>query len=221
MDSTDLELDYFHIYQTRSVETPLEIGLQGQFDRRRTKAKLAFVDWFANAAGKNREPIFDKSAHLNGYRLHTTDEAARSVDVEDQFGRRTLTIGNGMRLLVPAKKRGVASEQLDHYKVYAVLRSDGPLNKTVKISDQFGTAEVILRHPVGFGVPVKKTHEGTLPIHNDKAHLTLFAIEPAKGDKPVEYTMRALRIADQFTARSVGSFRSILLAVPGLKRSWK
>lgn len=221
MDSTDLKLDYFHIYQTRSADAPLEIGLQGQFDRRRTKARVAFVDWFANSASKNREPIFDESAHLSGYRLHTTDEPIRTVDIEDQFGRRTLTIGNGMRLLVPAKKRGVASEQLDHYKVYVVLRSPGPLGKTVKISDQFGAAEVILRQPVGFAVPVKKTHEATLPIHNDMAHLTLYAMEPVKGEKPTEYAMRAVRIADQFGTRNIGAFRSILLAVPGLKRSWK
>lgn len=221
MNSTDLKLDYFHVYRTKAIDTPAEIALQGQFDPRRVKARLAFLDLFANVAAKNREPVFDKAAHLTGYRLFTSDERVRTVEIEDQFGRQRLTIGNATYLLVPAKKAGVASERLDHYKVYTVLRSAGPLNKTVTVKDQFGAVELMLRQPMAFAVPVKKTHETTLPIINDMAHLTLYAIEPAKSDKPIEYEMRAIRIADQFGTRSLGLFRSFRLAVPGLKRSWK
>lgn len=221
MIAEDLGLDYFHIYQIRSFDAGPTVGLQGQFDPRMTKAKLAFLEWFANAASKNGEPMCDKAAHLTGYRLNTTDEPVRVVELENQFGRQKLVIGNGTHLLAPAKKRGIGSEKLGHYKVYRVFKFEGPVGKIVGLKDQFGAVKVVVQQPVAFAVPVKKKYETSFPIYNEKAHLTLYQITPAKGDKPAEHEMRPIRLADQFGSRNVGLFRSILLAAPSLKHGWK
>jgi len=221
MNAEDMKLDYFHIYLIRALDAGQAVGLQGQFDRRMGNAKLAFLEWFANPASKNREHTFDKNAHLTGYRLQTTDEPMRVVAFENQFGRQRIVIGSGTHLLAPARKRELWSERLDHYKVYKVLPAEKPLDKTVELKDQFGASKVIVTCPYGFAVPVKKKYEGTFPIYNDEAHLTLYAIRPARGDKPMEFAMRPIRVKDQFGTRGIGRFRSLLLAVPSIKREWK
>lgn len=221
MNAEDLGLDHFHIYQIRALDAGQIVGLQGQFDRRMGKAKLAFLDWFANPASKNREGIFDKNAHLTGYRLYTTEEPVRVVELENQFGRQKLVIGSGTHLLAPAKKRDLWSERLDHYKVYKVLSAEKSLGRTVELKDQFGAAKVVVTYPYGFAVPVKKKHESTFPIHNRETHLTLYGIRPVRGDKPVEPAVRPIKVGDQFGTRGIGSFRSFLLAVPSIKRAWK
>ena len=84
-----------------------------------------------------------------------------------------------------------------------------------KLRDQFGPSETPLRIPLYFAVPVAKRHGTTnYPIHNRTAHLLIFSIN-------VRNVQKKITLRNQFSRSTVNLVRSIMLAVPSLKREWK
>lgn len=218
MTAKELKLDYFQFYDVADQPAGQIIGLQGQFDKAPEKAQVRNLNLFGNPVSKSGEPIFDKNAHLSFYNLYDpTPDPIREVNFENQFGKSKLITGRAYALLTPTWKVEPGSsfpKRLDHFKVYQVLQGE-PVNKPVKLADQFGKREARVYHPMFFAVPVKKWADGqTFGINNEKAHLVLYRVDPAGVQK-------AIKARDQFGARIQNVFRSVLLAAPTLKSKWK
>jgi hypothetical protein len=219
MTAQELRLDYFKIYDVENREAQGDLLLRGQFDRRPMKMRLRLLDFFANPVSKNGEPLYDKHAHLTWYRGIQPPEPMRRVLLENQFGKFDIRTGTGYGLLVPTQKlvRGsVFPEQLDHYKVYRLVDVEQVPNAVLKLRDQFGAEEVKLRWPLFFAVPVMKRHGTKIhPICNDRAHLLIFLIT-------VRDLKKSIKLRNQFgSGVPVRVVRSLMLAVPSLKREWK
>jgi len=219
MTAKELKLDYFKFYDVENLVAEAALLLRGQFDRRPQEMKLRLLDFFGNPVSKNGEPLYDKQAHLAWYRGVQPSEPIRRAVLENQFGKFDIRTGTGYGLLVPTQKieRGSAfPEQLDHYKVYRLVDVEQIPTKTLKLRDQFGSDEVRLRLPLYFAVPVMKRYAGkTYPIHNDRAHLLIFSITTRDLRKSV-------KLRNQFSnGMGVRVVRSLMLAAPSLKRTWK
>ena len=219
MTAQELKLDYFKFYDVENRDARADLLLRGQFERRFQKMQLRLLEFFGNPASKNDEPVYDKHAHLAWYVGMQPAEPLRRVIVENQFGKFDIRTGRGFGLLVPTRKveRGsLFPEQLDHYKVYRLVDVERAPEKPLKLRDQFGRDEVRLRLPLYFAVPVVKRHgEKTYPIRNDRAHLLIFSMSSRELQKSV-------RLRNQFTnGVGVRVVRSLMLAVPSLKRDWK
>ena len=219
MDARELKLDYFKIYDVEDRQAQADVLLQGQFDKRGQKMRLALLDFFANPVSKNGQPLFDKNAHLSWYRGLQAQEPMRRVVVENQFGRFDIRTGSGYGLLVPSQKVEAGSEfpkALDHYKVYRLVDVEQVPDVRLKLRDQFGTEEVALRVPMYFAVPVVKTYgDKKYPIQNARAHLLVFGITPRNAQ-------RKIIVRNQFARGvSVAVVRSVMLAAPSLKLDWK
>jgi len=219
MTAKELRLDYFQIYDVANREATGKVLLQGQFDERPLKMELALLDFFANPVAKNAEPIYDNNAHLTWYRGVQPPEPMRAVVLETQFGRFEIRTGRAYGLLVPTQKvesGSVFPKTLDHYKVYRLVDVEKIPDVTLKLRDQFGASEARVRLPLYFAVPVRKRHETKeYPIQNERAHLLIFGITARDLQKKV--TLR-----NQFTkGTSLAIVRSLMLAVPSIKREWK
>jgi hypothetical protein len=219
MEARELRLDYFKIYDVEDRPAQADILLQGQFDKRALKMRLALLDFFGNPVSKNGEPIFDKNAHLSWYRGAQAAEPMRRVVVENQFGKFDIRTGTGYGLLVPSQKVEAGSEfpkALDHYKVYRLVDVEQVPDVKLKLRDQFGSDEVALRLPMYFAVPVVKTFgEKKYPIQNPRAHLLIFGITPRDSQ-------RKIVVRNQFARGiTVPVVRSVMLAAPSLKIEWK
>ena len=218
MTAKELKLDYFQIYDLENRPAAGNILLQGQFDQRRLKMQLALVDYFGNPVSKNGEPIYDKNAHLAWYRGVQPAEPIRRVVLENQFGKFDIRTGTGYGLLVPTQKVEPGSafpKELDHFKVYRLVDVEQVPEVTLKLRDQFGASEARLRLPLYFAVPVtKRVGTKEFPIQNGHAHLLIFSITLRNVEKKI--TLR-----NQFSRASVNVVRSIMLAVPSVKREWK
>ena len=214
-----LKLDYFKIYDVANQMLHDSVTLQGQFDAEPETARVLGIDFFANVASKNGEAVFDRRAHLTWYRVFDpSPEPMRRVLVENQFGEQPLVIGPVKDMLVPARtytdpKVGV-SPLLDHFKVYRVL--DGaPVDRPVTLKDEFRIEKGKVGVPIAFAVPAVKTHAGTSsPIKNDQAHLVIYRFTPREIKK-------IFRTRDQFSGHWLTASRTVGLAAPSIKKSWK
>lgn len=218
MNARDLRLDYFKIYDVSNHLAGYRVALQGQFDKFADKVELMALSMFANPVSKNGERLYDRHAHLTYYSLHQqVIEPTRAVVFENQFGKQKILIGHAHKLMVPAEKYGRGSEfpkELDHYKVYAVLKGRH-VEQRVKLKDQFGSQEVEVADPFAFAVPVKKIHHGeTFGIHNERAHLVIYRMTPGSVDQ-------TKLVRDQFGRRYLRILRSVLLGTPSLKLEWR
>lgn len=177
-------LDHFKVYDAKDVAVGEErrVELQGQFDDALRPSVLMALTHFANSVSKNGSVIIDKHAHFTWYRLKPDleKEPERTVEIENQFGKQTLVLGDGAYLLAPAEKKETASsfpKGLDHFKCYIVKK--GPtLDVQVSLQDQFGNENSV---QVGqarfFCVPVVKVFQGKrFPIQNPADHLTVYDI---------------------------------------------
>lgn len=219
MTAKELKLDYFKLYDVENVAAKYRVTLKGQFDNEPVGADLTVLDFFANPAVKNGEPLFDKSAHLTVYRLfQEKPEPTRLVRYANQFGEFEIKTGNAFGLLVPAKKHESGlelSKELGHYKLYWVVEPGKAPERTVKLKDQFRTEEVAVGGAVLFGVPVEKTYRRKVSgITNPEAHLVIYRIPPRTVQKQIKVT-------DQFGERGLTVIRSLLVAAPAIKLRWK
>jgi hypothetical protein len=242
MNAQDLQLDYFKIYDVVDYEAEFQGGLQGQFDVEPTEARLLFLTGFANRASKNGEPLYDPNAHLTWYQLYQPGLRRIPtwfVTVENQFGTQEISIGlNAWRertrirelrpfvhptagqytLLAPAQKgeEGEFPVDLNYFKLYWVVEGE-PVDRRVRLQDQFGREEVEVADPIAFGVPVRVLYQQQVyPIHHSEAHLVIYQIEQRKLESPLTRT-----VVDQFGTRDLSFRGSIALAVPSVKVDWK
>ena len=230
MTAKDLKLDYFQFYALENPKDVREfstsVKLKGQFDEEAEWAKLAALTLFGNPVAKNNEEIFDKNAHLAWYKLLKSTDPFEKLEVhlENQFGTQKILIYGVRAVLVPAQKASVIlptrfskPTRLDHYKIYRVIEGE-PVNKPIDLEDQFHRRETGVDYPTGFAVPVTKEHHGkTFPIHNAKAHLTIYRMKPPSGDM-----RHVINVRDQFgTYRYLKIGVSYLLGVPSKKLKWK
>jgi hypothetical protein len=221
MTAADLRLDYFQIYEVGTKVAAGNVLVRGQFDSRRVKMHLLVLDHFATPVSKNGEPIHDRHAHFAWYSGVQPPEPKRAVRVENQFGTFRICIASGQGLLVPTQKIEEGSQYpdaLDHYKVYRLVEVDIVQKTRANLRDQFGPSRVRLLAPLYFAVPVEKRHDTKeFTVQNDRAHLLLFAIKTVD----VEETTK-VNIWNQFDKRkSIDVLRSVMLAVPGVKKDWK
>ncbi len=219
MDARELKLDYFRIYDIENCAAKGAVSTRGQFDRTVKRGLRADLDFFGVCTSKNREPLFNKSAHLTWYRLtRDVTEPTRMVNVRNQFGEARLWIGRVEALLCPAQKVERGSEfprGLDHFKVYRVLDYGKPPDAGVALRDQFGSEETTVVVPDFFAVPVlKRVGRKEFPVVNPKAHLVIYRTPPRSSAK------RATAV-DQFGRWPVRVVRAVGLAVPSLKLDWK
>jgi hypothetical protein len=220
MTAADLELDYFQIYDVGTKVAAGEVLLRGQFDARRVKMHLTVLNHFATPVSKNGEPLHDRHAHLVWYTGVQPPEPMRSVRVDNQFGTFRIRTASGQGLLVPTQKIEEGSQYpdaLDHYKVYRLADVDSIPKTSVKLRDQFGASRTQVLAPLYFGVPVEKRKATkTFTIHNGRAHLLIFAVNAVDLDE-----MTKVSIWNQFDKRkSIDVLRSVMLAVPGIKKEW-
>lgn len=219
MTAQDLKLDYFKFYDIANLDMQVDVTVRGQFDQRPQRMQLRLLDYFANPAMKNREPFYNKNAHLAWYRGVQPAEPRRSVTLENQFGRFDIRIGTGYGLLVPTQKVEEGSEfpkDLDHFKVYRLATVVEPPTVATRVRDQFGGEEVKLNYPLYFAVPVvKRFGENSYGIYNERAHLLIWSITNKEYDKTI-------KLKNQFTrGMSVRAVRSVMLGVPSVKLRWK
>jgi hypothetical protein len=219
MTAQELKLDYFRIYDIENCQAKGSILTKGQFDRAVTKGQLQVLDLFAACTMKNKEPLFNKYAHLTWYRLfQEPTEPTRMVTVRNQFGDASLWIGKVEALLCPAQKLESGSEppsNLDHFKVYRVLDYGKPPNVVVMLKDQFGSEKAEVLIPDFFAVPVwKKAGRKEYPVVNPKAHLVIYRTSQ-------KLLAKKTFASDQFGKWPVQLIRGVALAVPSLKLKWK
>jgi hypothetical protein len=218
MTAQELKLDYFKFYDVANQSAGQVVALQGQFDKQPERVQLPYLNFFANPASKNGEPIYDKNAHLTWYNVYDpVPDPVRVVQYENQFGKQELYTGRTYGLLAPTQKEEKGSgfpTNLDHYKVYQVVHGQ-PLQKAVKVEDQFGAGETRIVYPIFFAVPVKIWYEGqTYEIHNDKAHLVIYRIFPGAEQKSIV-------TRDWFGRHALQVYQSVLLGAPSVKLAWK
>ncbi len=222
MGSSELGLDHFLFYDTAQQQVAETIGVQTQFEigpgQGPEKIRLVSTFLFANPVQKNDEKIIDPNAHLTWYRVYDPlPDPTRIVNYTDQFGRRRAYLGRKAGFLAPTQKTQRGSkfpEELDHYVAYQVLDSK-PVNKPVKLRDQWGRTEATVLYPLFFAAPSRKWHDGkTQGVKNAKAHLAIYRITPSSVEK-------SPKTRDQFGARVVNAFRRVLLAVPCSKGRWE
>jgi len=79
MTAKELKLDYFQIYDVANREATGNVFLQGQFDARQLKMKLALLDFFANPVAKNPgKPVRQvRNPHGNRVRVARPDPESR------------------------------------------------------------------------------------------------------------------------------------------------
>ena len=217
-----MALDHFLFYTIATQPTQDVIGVQTQFDigpaagPERLLLRAAVL--FANPVQKNNEKILDPNAHLTWYAAYdSVPDPVRVVNYTDQFGRRRIYMGRKYAFLSPTQKARRGSrfpEDLDHYVVFQVLDSS-PVNKAVKLRDQWGAYDAKVYLPQFFAAPSRKWHAGNVDgIKNATDHLAIYRINP----KPVQ---KAVPSRDQFGTRVVNAAYTILLAVPCTKGKWQ
>jgi hypothetical protein len=210
-------LDHFQCY--RLVRTPglavAGVGLRDQFGSITPVIGSArqLCNPVAKMHGAEITPVGNPDDHLVFYRAFSR-QPRRTVQVSNQFGSQTLSLGNGVLLAAPARKHPHAppSPGLDHYYCY---RASGVRPKAVvDLMDQFQTAaDVALGRPVLFCNPVAKAHGGAISEINDPAaHLVCYGLRPRR--------FQATRaIEDQFSPGvSVRVREAQRLCVPSLVR---
>jgi hypothetical protein len=217
-DLASLGLDHFRAYDLDGVTVDYTVALEGQFDKGFRKHRLVSLDHFANPADKNGEGILDKHSHQTWYALDPlgASEPTRTVSIVNQFGAQKIVTGDAAVLIVPAEKIEEGSaypKSADHYKCYRVEGGE-EYGKKVTLRDQFRRDTVGVLEPLLFGVPVAKRRKVVEPIHNEKAHLTIYRLEPR--DNSV-----ARKVRDQFEAYRLRILATALLAVPTLKVEWE
>lgn len=216
----EFRLDHFKVYRvTAAQDVEDRVALKGQFDRDYRRVKISGPQYFSNPVSKNGEDVLDKNAHLNWYKLEGEEEPQRAVRFRNQFGEQSMVIGPAALLAVPTKKAHdndtfPLSERLDHFKFYRVVEGKS-LEKEVTLADQFGKEKNIVIRPVGFCLPVSKTHDrSTTKIVNERDHLVVYLLKRQEHEVKFE-------TSDQFGTNTLKTSHCAWLCVPSEKTAFE
>jgi hypothetical protein len=209
-------LDHFRCYPVLNSQLPLifVVTLKDQFDRADDPGDQFFTGFplrFCNPVAKtpvDRGPgmgppghISDPDHHLTLYGLvpvRTRTELTWRVQVENQFGRQTLSVLDARGLMVPTHKMEPGldpPEGLNHFKCYRA--SGRKIQVVVTLEDQFETTEVLTAQPEVFCNPAEKTvGRTTTPVEDPDAHLVCYEIKPTAS--LIFTTLRNVPIDNQF-----------------------
>jgi hypothetical protein len=216
-------LDHFSCYLAEDERGFISLGeivyLEDQFGA--VQAEVGYAGWFCNPVEKWHDvvtPISNPDHHLTIYSLDYEEEPhAWYVNVDNQFGIQQLIVEGPVGLAVPTQKVEPEYHQppvgLDHFLLYNVI--EGPsVDVVVGLDDQFGDqSEVLVTAPIGFGIPVQKTHDGVVTeIENPDAHLVFYQIEWGEFETNVQ-------VVNQFGTQTLDIEGPYLLAVPSEKVS--
>ena len=218
---TQRPLDHFNCYLAQDVVGPISIGeyvyLEDQFVAVQAEVEEAvgFCNPVEKTYGGEVTEIGNPDHHFTFYMLDYEEEPqTRFVEVDNQFGKQQLTVSGPVMLGVPTQKEGHKEPVgLDHFLVYEVI--EGPdVDVVVGLNDQFGDElEVLVTAPVGFAIPVQKTHKGVVTeIENPDEHLVFYDYE-IKGEVETE-----VQVVNQFGNQTLGVYGPFHLAVPSEKR---
>jgi hypothetical protein len=164
-------------------------------------------------------PINDRGGHLKMYVIPPSHlEPVRSVVVRNQFGRQQkLTTYDPLLLAVPTQKNDEPppGDKLDHFKCYRAY-GRAPLNKVVKLRDQFQEGQVTVGRPVLHCNPTEKLH-GTVvtPVKSPAEHLVCYYV--TKTSLP---DVRPLFTRNQFGVEQLTTTTADILCVPSRKLSF-
>ncbi len=213
------KIDHFKVWEVKEEPVQREVMLKGQFDRQGQPTKVGVLAAFANPVRKNRYRIRDDNAHLTWYRIDRR-EPARTVRFMNQFGTRKWKLSDAKWLLLPAEKKEpdlVFPEKLDHFVCYDA-GPRRPVLGSVKLEDQFDRTrkqvEKVKLEPAYFCVPAAKDR-GT--ITNERDHLAIYRIKPVTHLEPP----LGVPVRDQFGEHKLTVLRSVFLAVPSWKLSYR
>jgi uncharacterized repeat protein (TIGR02543 family) len=184
-------LNHYLVYEAYGPMVNDEVFLKDQFTEEWVVVDEAW--YFANPVQKtiieNGEVTEiedrDPHGHLVFYRIEG-EPIEKSVQIDNQFGNRTLDLSYPELLAVPSQK--ISWEQpLNHFKTYWTEGWpseppplwEPPLPVDVQLEDQFVTINATVGAPYLFANPVEKwlsEFEWT-PIWDPKDHLTLYDID--------------------------------------------
>jgi hypothetical protein len=216
-------LDHFSCYFAADERGYIPVGevvyLEDQFGA--VQAEVGYAGWFFSPVEKWHDgvtPISNPDHHLTMYSLdYDVEPQMWYVNVDNQFGIQQLIVEGPVGLAVPTQKVEPEYHQppvgLDHFLLYNVI--EGPyVDVVVGLEDQFGDQpEVLVTAPIGFGIPVQKTHNGVVTeIENPEAHLVFYQIEWGEFETNVQ-------VVNQFGTQTLDIEGPYLLAVPSEKES--
>jgi hypothetical protein len=219
-------LDHFNCYWVWDERGQIPVGevvyLEDQFGA--VQAEVGYAGWLCNPVEKRYDgvtPISNPDHHLTMYGLDYEEEPQTwYVEVDNQFGIQQLVVEGPVALAVPTQKEGHEPPVgLDHFLFYGVI--EGPsvnpsVDVIVGLDDQFGDQpEVLVTAPIGFAIPVQKTHDGVVTeIEGAEAHLVFYEIEWGELETKVQ-------VVNQFGAQTLNMVGPYYLAVPSEKMYYK
>lgn len=171
------------------------------------------LEQLATPAQKNSEPLADPELHYTWWVIEG-DEPGRWVVTENQFGEQGLYVEDARYLLNPALKNATDVPELpiaNHFKCYEA--AGPPVDVQVTLTTQFGTEDVIVKEPVIFCNPAKKTDKygNVYDIVEPDNHLVCYRLEP------VHFLGIPAIVWDQFLQEEVNLTHSQWLCVPSIK----
>jgi hypothetical protein len=200
--------DHYLLYWTDETAQPGEVlDLVDQFGTKRVQLEEPFS--VLNPAEKRRtgrpaEPVTNPDDHLVCHELVPQQSATRTVQVSNQFGTRTLTVGRPLTLCAPASKSlpgepapGPPPARLDHYLCYDVSGETPNLpSETMTAIDQFGPRTIRIDEARDLCNPVEKRRQGRppVPITQPDIHFVCYRIT----SQSPSFSARDVTTRDQF-----------------------
>jgi hypothetical protein len=217
-------LDHFWCYGIADQSPNAQVRLRDQFDVAGAAGQPFVVRnplRFCNPVEKTTAagavfPINDPGGHLKLYLIPPSHvEPVRTVKVRNQFGRtQTLNTFDPLLLAVPSQKNDEPppADHLDHFKCYRAY-GRAPLNRVVRLRDQFQQATVTIQRPVLHCNPVEKLH-GTIvtPIKRPAEHLVCYYVTRASLPNDRPFLAR-----NQFGVEELSTTTADILCVPSRK----
>lgn len=192
-------------------QNPGPVNLIDQFEQAPYDPTPA--DRFCNPADKGGTGIDDPLIHQKRYpivRAAPGHVRRARVQVINQFEIVNLVTVNPTHLMVPTSKNAPppigVEPGFEHYKCYTVLHAFH--TRTVNVTDQFFSGDVVLRARSRLCNPVDKNAEG---IRNPDRHLVCYRIQPVGIAPPVV-------ALNQFGLEQLRLGSAVELCVPSLKR---
>src|SRR5262245_21574564 len=213
-----LKLDHFwcYIVSSQTPQSPLTVTLTDQFQSAAVSVgePLQFCNPAQKTIGSVITSIVDVNDHLTMYNLLTSAPLpnSRTFTATNQFGSQRFTVDKATILMLPTQKDALRfPTSLDHFWCYPITGRSA--RRSVTLSDQFQTEDVIVEKPALFCNPVEKTIGGkTTKIQNAAAHLTCYNIR-----LPQSTTQRLVPIQNQFETDTFALTTTQLLCLPSTK----